>query len=64
MDRDTLQALVNAHNILYGITVVGDAVIPMAQVITLLRGVIEAEASKQSETTQAEAADKGGNTNE
>ena len=40
MAKETLRKLVDVHNILFNITVTGDAVIPMAQALVLLQDVI------------------------
>lgn len=54
MNKDTLQGLVTVHNLLYGMTVTGDAVIPMAQAITILEGIIKKNAASMDADAHAE----------
>lgn len=40
MNKETLQQLIGIHNILFNMSVTGDAVVPMAQALITLNGVI------------------------
>lgn len=40
MNKETLQRLMGVHNMLFGMSVTGDAVVPMAQALMTLSGVI------------------------
>lgn len=40
MQKEILQRLMGVHNMLFGMSVAGDAVVPMAQVLMTLNGVI------------------------
>lgn len=50
MNKETLQRLMGVHNILFGMSVTGDAVVPMAQVLMTLSGVIGEMAGELQET--------------
>lgn len=40
MQKEILQRLMGVHNMLFGMSVTGDAVVPMAQALMTLSGVI------------------------
>lgn len=54
MDKETFQKLVSIYNMLYNMTVVGDAVIPMARALTLLQSILGPEMVKANEENHAE----------
>ncbi len=56
MKKEHLQNLVDVHNILYNSPVVGESVVPMAQAILKLQGVIKALSNELSTETKEETA--------
>lgn len=66
MNQETLQRLISAHNTLFSLSVTGDAIVPVAQVLLTLNGVIcdMAEEMKSHDTTvKIEAVDQPINEN-
>lgn len=49
MTKEILQRLMGVHNMLFGMSVTGDAVVPMAQALMTLSGVISEMAGEMQE---------------
>lgn len=56
MTKENLQDLIDVHNILYNSPVVGNSIVPMAQAILKLRGVISTLNEELSTVSKEEAA--------
>lgn len=55
MTKENLQDLIDVHNILYNSQVVGNSIVPMAQAILKLQGVIGALSTELSTETKEES---------
>lgn len=55
MNKETLQTLIEVHNILYGFPVQGEGVIPMAQVLATLQNTIQNIGAELADSADTEA---------